>query len=214
LTEGKNKIQGLYTFADTTYCPHLTHAELARQLLKGGAKIIQLRIKNKSISEITRIAKEIMALKKEHGFTFIVNDNPQICADVDADGVHVGQEDIPVSQARKIVGPNKIIGLSTHSLDQARAAQNEDVNYIGLGGIFPTQTKPAGHPVLGVGILKKVVDLSRVPVVAIGGINRTNVKDIVATGAASFAIVSAINAADDIKLETNIFTTAQTGSSF
>jgi thiamine-phosphate pyrophosphorylase len=198
-------ISGLYTFADTTYCPHLTHVELACQLLEGGAKIIQLRAKNKTHSELLSIAGEIVSLKKIYDFIFIINDYPQVCVEVDADGVHVGQEDVPVSQTRAIVGPDKIVGLSTHSLEQASAAQSLPVDYIGLGGIFPTQTKPKGHPVLGVKILRQVVELSRVPVVVIGGINRTHVQDVVATGVQSWAIVSAINGAADIASETLFF---------
>lgn len=199
------KIAGLYTFADTTYCPQMTHAELAMALLQGGAKIIQLRAKNKTPAEVLRVAREIVSLKKNHDFIFIINDHASVCVEADADGVHVGQGDMPVSEARKIVGPNKIVGLSTHSVEQARAAQSLPVDYIGLGGIFPTQTKPTGHPVLGVEVLSQVVKLSRVPVVAIGGINATNFQAVLSTGVASIAIVSAINGAGDVMSEIGNF---------
>lgn len=192
----------------------MMHAELAMALLQGGAKIIQLRAKNKTPAEVLRVAREISSLKKNHDFIFIINDHASVCVEADADGVHVGQEDTPVLQVRKIVGPNKIVGLSTHSVEQARAAQNLPVDYIGLGGIFPTQTKPKGHPVLGISTLRQVVEFSRIPVVAIGGINATNFQTVLSTGVASIAIVSAINGAGDIVLETGKFTPDKSQNSY
>lgn len=192
-----NPVHGLYAILETSDHPQIDPVRLATAWLEGGIKLIQLRQKKIPRNEKLKQAVALLKLKKNHPFTFIINDDPGLCLESGADGLHIGQEDISPAQARRLIGPEKILGLSTHSLDEALRAQAEPVDYIGFGGIYPTTTKPAGHPVLGLKNLKICVNLSQKPVVAIGGINETNIKDVFETGVASAAIVSGLRDVGD-----------------
>lgn len=188
----KKEIKGLYAIVDPSCCPDTPPSELASLYLQGGARVIQLRQKTGEKADIASNARKILFLKKEFDFTFILNDFPEIALAVEADGVHLGQTDMPVGLARELLGKNVLIGKSTHSLDQAQRALKEDVDYIALGAIFPTQAKPAGHPVVGLEVLSSVVKISVKPVVAIGGINRANACDVVNSGVSAISMISAL----------------------
>jgi thiamine-phosphate pyrophosphorylase len=130
---------------------------------------------------------------------FIVNDHPDIAIAVDADGVHLGQDDLPAEEARKLMGSGRIIGVSTHSIAQARAAESVGADYVGFGPVFPTETKDAG-PLQGIGALRQVRSAVTVPIIAIGGIRSGNIGDVLAAGADGAAVISAILGAPDISV--------------
>ena len=160
-------------------------------LVEAGCPTLQLRAKAWSQADILLAAKALRVITRKFGATFIVNDHPEIAAEVEADGVHVGQDDLAIQAARNILGGAAIIGLSTHTIDQARAARG--VDYIGFGPIFSTSTKEnAGSP-RGVEQLSHAVDAASVPVVAIGGIMPSNVAAVHASGAHAWAMVSGLN---------------------
>jgi thiamine-phosphate pyrophosphorylase len=143
------------------------------------------------------MAAALCPLVRAGGGTFIVNDRCDVAAAVGADGVHLGQDDVPLADARAILGPGKLIGISTHNLVQASEAQAGGADYIGFGPIFPTATKENPDPVVGVEGLREVRARMRIPIVAIGGINAQNAGDVRAAGADGVAVVSAVLAAPD-----------------
>lgn len=174
--------------------------KIVRQIeraLRGGVDIIQLRSKCLSDLELFEIGKEIRRVTRKLKKIFIVNDRVDLMLALDADGVHLGQDDLPIGIARKIIGKqSKIIGRSTHSFSQARQAEKEGADYIGYGPIFGTPTKPDYQPV-GLESIRKVVESVHVPVVCIGGINQNNVEQVVSAGANRIAVVRAIFSASD-----------------
>jgi len=196
------QIKGLYTLTDNTFSPERSHLDLAKAYLEGGAKIIQLRMKS---GDIQGVAKEILALKKKYDFTFIINDFVEIAKELDVDGVHIGENDLPVREVRQIIGPNMLIGYSSHSLEEALAAEEAGADYVALGAIFPTKTKGPGHPVQGLAKLRKVVDALKVPVVAIGGITRENFQEVSETGVAAIAMITGLIQACNVAEETKYF---------
>ncbi len=159
--------------------------------IKGGATVIQYRAKNKDTRDMYEEAIKIKKVCDKYSIPLIINDRLDIALAVDADGVHIGQEDMPVEVARRILGYNKIVGLSTKTLKQVREANKLPVDYIGFGSIFPTETKK-NVKVSGLELLKKAVELSIQPVVAIGGINLSNVESVLETGCKNIAVVSAV----------------------
>lgn len=191
-------IQGLYAIVDTTHCPHLSPPTLAELYLKGGARLLQLRQKKAPKKEILENAKQIVALKKNYDFTLIINDDPEIAAEIGADGVHVGQEDVSILQARNIVGSSCLIGKSTHSFAQAKLALQEDINYLSCGAVFKTRSKPKNHPVMGLETLAHIVCKSHLPVVAIGGIKKSNIEKVLQTGVKAVALISGLTQAKDV----------------
>ena len=170
--------------------------DLTRQAIAGGADIIQLREKQIPDGQMLALAAELKEMADQTGRMLIINDRPDLAALVEADGVHVGQEDLPVGEARRLLRPGSIVGKSTHSLAQARAAVNEGADYIAIGPIFPTKTKEAG-PAGGLEMLRQVAAEITVPVVAIGGINADNLAEVVEAGARRVAICSAVCCADE-----------------
>lgn len=142
------------------------------------------------------LARQIAPMCRAHNVPFIINDHPDLVADCGADGVHVGQDDIPVAEARRIAGPNKIVGLSTHSLNQAVSAVSQAPDYIGFGPLFATATKPDYRPI-GIKDISEVHRLVELPVFCIGGIKRENLPDVLAAGARRVVIVSGILQAKD-----------------
>ncbi len=169
-----------------------------RQALAAGVKFFQYRSKNgsrKSIYENSLVLSQIAGNAKA---CFIINDHADIAAAVGADGVHLGQDDLPIEFARKLLGRDKFIGISTHSLEQARAAEVAGADYIGFGPIFKTSTKDAGQTqgVRNLTIIKKAV---AVPVIAIGGINQANLQFVAQAGADGAAVISVVLSAPDIR---------------
>jgi len=170
--------------------------EIARAAIAGGADMLQLREKNVPDAQFLAEAAEIRELTDETGRLFIVNDRADIAAMVGADGVHLGQGDLPIAEARKLLRPGAVVGRSTHNLGQAVAAVNEGADYIGLGPIFATDTKDAG-PAVGLDVAAQIRREVTIPIAAIGGISAENVEQVVAAGIHCAAICSAICHAPD-----------------
>ncbi len=179
----------LYGIVDTGYVGRVELAEMTRSLLRGGADLIQLRAKKESPEEILLIAKELAPFCRRAGVPFILNDHPELVREAGADGTHVGQEDLSVAEARKLAGPDSIIGKSTHSVEQAVAAAAESPDYIGFGPLFATPTKPDYTPI-GTGEIRKIHAALSLPIFCIGGIKLTNLPDVVNAGARRVVIVS------------------------
>ncbi len=193
----------LYAILDLGYVAAENAESTTAALLAGGADFLQLRAKGHPPAEIEALARRLLPLCRAAGIPFIVNDHPAIAAAVDADGVHLGQDDGPLAPVRELLGPGKLIGRSTHAPEQARAALEEGFDYIGFGPLFPTPTK-LGRPGIGLADLAAVQAEvgSRLPVFAIGGIRRDNLAGILAAGARNVVIVSDLLTAPDIEAAT------------
>jgi len=173
--------------------------EDVKSAIKAGVKIIQYRDNNTSKSEFEKNALEIQKLCNENDIIFIINDNAELARKINANGVHLGQEDADIQKARVVLG-EKIIGKSTHSYEQALSAKKEGVDYISVGPIFETKTKPELEPV-GLELLEKVTKEIRIPVVAIGGINKKNLKSVLKTGVKNVAMLNAVLTKQDVTKE-------------
>jgi len=166
------------------------------QAILGGVSLVQIREKNASSLNFFQTALLLKKLTERYKIPLIVNDRLDIALAVEADGLHIGQEDLPLSAARKILGPNKIIGVSAATLEEALAAQAGGADYLGVGAMFPTATKDNADRVS----LQTLADIKRqvsIPVVAIGGINESNISQVMASGIEGVAVVSVIIASDD-----------------
>ena len=193
----------LYAILDLGYVAEPDRVATTLKLIAGGADVLQLRAKGREIGEIRDVAKEIFPICRATGVPFIINDYPELAAELDADGVHIGQDDGPLAAAREIIGSGKIIGRSTHSLAQARAALDEGFDYIGFGPLFPTPTK-LGRPGIGladISVMQSDVG-SKIPAFCIGGIKRANLPEVIAAGARRVVIVSDLLTADDVESAT------------
>jgi thiamine-phosphate pyrophosphorylase len=193
-----SKLKGLYAIIDSQALGQRRHVEVARQLIRGGAKIVQLRDKLRSKGELLPLALELRALCSEHSVLFIMNDYLDLALAADADGLHLGQGDLPISVARKLLPIDKILGCSVNTLDQATAAESEGADYIAVGSIYQTSSKEKAK-VVGVGALRRIKPAVSLSIVAIGGINRDNVIEVLAAGADSVAVISAILKAEDVE---------------
>lgn len=189
----------LYGIVDLGYASEERLPEVTRQLIAGGAGIIQLRAKGRTKGEIRNWAQELLPICREGGVPFIINDFIDIAKEVDADGVHLGQDDGPLSAAREQLAEGKIVGRSTHSLDQATEALAKGADYIGFGPLFPTPTKK-GRPGIGLENISPVMaQVGReIPVFCIGGIKRDNLAIVKEAGARCVVIVSDLLLAEDI----------------
>jgi thiamine-phosphate pyrophosphorylase len=185
----------LYVLLTTDQCQGSIR-ETGRAAIAGGADVIQLRAKNLPDAQVLAIAAELRELTDETGKLLIVNDRPDIAAIVGADGVHLGQHDLPIAESRRLLRPGAIVGRSTHSLDQARAAVMEGADYIAVGPVFQSSTK-SDWPVVGTELVRAVVGEVKLPVVPIGGISLDNVAQVVAAGARAVAVSSAVCLAPD-----------------
>ncbi|MEW6715319.1 MAG: thiamine phosphate synthase [Nitrospirota bacterium] len=188
------KDRRLYLITDTA-ASGITNIEAVRIVVSSGIKTIQLREKLLSKKDIYKEALAIRLLTLRYGVTFIVNDHIDIALAVDADGVHLGQDDMPVKEARKIIGTRRIIGVSTHSLKQALDAEASGADYIGFGPIFRTATKDAGEP-KGIALLKKISEQINIPIAAIGGITHDNAREVLNNEADAIAVASGILSGD------------------
>jgi thiamine-phosphate pyrophosphorylase len=176
---------GIYAILTKPVLPYRTFAE---KCVSHGVKMLQLREKNLSDKELIRIGKEIRSITRDTQTKFVINDRPDIALICQADYLHLGQDDFPIEEARKIVGDMKI-GLSTHSLEQAREALLKKPDYIGFGPIYPTNAKSKPDLPVGINFLKEVIGFSNVPVVAIGGIFPENIQPVIDAGAVNIAVV-------------------------
>ncbi len=192
LREGKlTKLSGLYVVLDTEALQGRDPVKVARQVIRGGATTIQFRDKTTPKKDLLRLARQLKKLCSDKDVLFIINDYLDIAAASDADGLHIGHDDIPVEEARKILSVDKIIGCSATTLDQAITGAIEGADYIGVGSIFPTTSKK-DIDVCGLKVLKQVTVKINIPVVAIGGINKSNIAKIMEAGATAAAVISAI----------------------
>jgi len=182
----------VYPITDTSVAG-LSHTEQVKRLLEGGATIIQLREKQIEARSFFEDAVAALRLTRAAGAKLIINDRVDIALAAQADGVHLGQTDMPVEAARRLLGANSIIGFSTHTLEQARVALNLTIDYLAFGPIYPTATKQNPDAVTGLSDLVRVKSLAgKLLVVAIGGINFENVREVMAAGADSVAVISAV----------------------
>lgn len=189
----------LYVITDEQLSRGRTHAEIARAAVQGGADVIQLRDKTVSSKTLFETALAIRQLTKDAGVAFIVNDRLDIALAVDADGLHIGQQDLPAPAARKLLGPDKILGVSATNPAEAIRAETQGADYIGVGPIFEARTTKAdaGEP-RGLRLLQKIRRKCSVPITAIGGIKHDNAARAILAGADNLAVISAIVSADDI----------------
>lgn len=188
----------LYIITDQRISHGKSHLEVAESALAGGATVIQFRDKEMKDSEAVVACREIYKLTKKKGVSFIVNDRVEIAKAVDADGVHLGQEDMSFSSARKILGKEKIIGISVETVEQALKAVEGGADYLGVGPIYPTATKPDAGKALGIARLKEIRESVNIPIVAIGGINENNLEEVLKARVDGVAVISAVVSASDI----------------
>ena len=170
--------------------------DVAEQAIAGGADCLQLREKSLESGELLCRAKDFVALCKRHNVISIINDRPDIALMSGADGVHVGQSDLPAAEVRKLIGRGKILGVSTHNLEQARQAVRDGADYIGIGPFFRSATKPRDF-VAGPAYAKQVVEQIKIPAIAIAGITESNVDEVLATGIKAVAVTAAVAGSDD-----------------
>jgi len=186
----------LYGILDTGYCAPDKMPAMLAAMLRGGVDIVQLRAKHSPPDRILELARELHPLSAAGGVPFIINDHPSLAAEAGVEGVHVGQDDMSVAEARRLAGQGRVVGLSTHSLAQAEAAAADQPDYIGFGPLFATPTKPDYSPV-GMSDIAEVHRRVRLPVFCIGGIKMENLPVVIAAGARRAVIVSGILTATD-----------------
>jgi len=187
-----NIIEGLYAIVDTSLVLPERAEETAGQLLTAGVRMLQLRAKGLGSGDFLRLACRIKGLAQESGAIFIVNDRADITVASEADGLHIGQSDIPAADARRLLGEDKLIGLSTHNLEQARRADETEADYVSFGPVFATTTKAGAEPPLGLKALREARGVIKKPLVAIGGISAENLSDVTACGVNAVAVISYI----------------------
>ncbi|MFO0705473.1 MAG: thiamine phosphate synthase [Nitrospira sp.] len=191
-------LSGLYLILDPAASPERSLPDALQEAAQAGVKIVQYRNKTVSMKEAYAEALPLRKLAAELGVLFIVNDRCDLALAVDADGVHLGQGDLPLDLARKVMGPDKLIGISTHNPDQVREASAGKPNYLGFGPIFKPGSKQDHDPVVGIEGLRAIRSLTSLPVFAIGGITMGNVGAVMQAGANGVAVISAILKAPDI----------------
>jgi thiamine-phosphate pyrophosphorylase len=187
----------LYGILDMGYVEPSETIRVAIEMLEGGVEILQLRAKEFQPAQILKLAVPLVPICKRFGVPFIINDHPEVVVESGADGLHVGQDDILVETARDLIGPDKIVGLSTHSLLQAESALREKPDYIGFGPLFSTPTKP-DYMSIGTSRISEVHRLVPLPIYCIGGIKLENLPEVLSAGAQRVAIVSGILKAEKI----------------
>ncbi|MEJ5347012.1 MAG: thiamine phosphate synthase [Chloroflexus sp.] len=187
----------LYVVTDAGLSRGRSHRAVIEAAIVGGATVVQYREKHASTRQMIVEAQELRDLTRRAGVPLIVNDRVDVALAVDADGVHVGQDDMPVALARRLIG-NKLLGVSAHSLSEALQAVRDGADYLGVGPIFATTTKPDAASPIGLDGLRAIRQHVSIPIVAIGGINQANAADVMRAGADGIAVVSAVVAADDV----------------
>ncbi|QYR23001.1 thiamine phosphate synthase [Paenibacillus sp. sptzw28] len=187
----------LYAITGENYHPGRSMLEVMEQALIGGADIVQLRAKDLSKQEVLAQGFALRELTRHYGVPLIINDHLDVALYVDADGVHLGQDDLQLAEARRILGPERIIGISTHNIGQALEAERGGADYIGVGPVFPTGTKP-GRMAVTTDYVREAARQVSIPFVAIGGITLENVDQVLDAGAARICAVSAIVGSSDV----------------
>jgi thiamine-phosphate pyrophosphorylase len=191
------KIGHFHVITDETVQSRLSHVELAERVIAGGADTIQFREKNRGAQELVDIAEAIRKVCRDANVALIINDRVDVAMAVDADGVHLGRTDLPIATARKLLGPDKIIGGTAGNLEDAMAAENGGADYVGVGHIYATTSKAKQGPPIGPEALRPICGVLRVPVIAIGGINSENFAAVLEAGAWGVAVIGSVCAAPD-----------------
>ncbi len=186
----------LYVIIDRSAAGSRDLADLAAAAIRGGADVLQLRDKAAGAKALTDEARRLLHLTRPAGIPLIINDWPEVAKAAGADGVHLGQDDLSIAKARALLGGTALIGRSTHSLPQALEAEQEGADYLGVGPVFATPTKP-DYPQVGVSLVREVASRVRIPFVAIGGIEPGTIGQVIAAGARCVAVVRAVCAAPD-----------------
>ncbi|MCJ7791717.1 MAG: thiamine phosphate synthase [Dehalococcoidia bacterium] len=192
------RMAGLYVILDRQFLGGRDELDIAGQIIEGGARVIQLRDKQSKRGELLLVAQKLKELCSQADVLFIINDYLDLAMAVDADGLHIGQGDLPLPVIRRELPIDKIVGCSVTTVSQATKAQNEGADYIAVGSIFPTTTKK-GATVVGVDILKELKRIVSTPLVAIGGINQNNIGEVVAAGVDAIAVISAVLGEEDVR---------------
>lgn len=196
-----NKSLLLYAVTDRRWSDNDTFYNHIEESLEGGVTFLQLREKNLDTDSFFKEAIKIKELCKKYNVPFIINDNVEIALKSNADGIHVGQDDMDVKEVRKLIGKDKILGVSVQTVEQALLAQSQGANYLGVGSIFTTTSKDDAKSV-SINTLKEICNAVNIPVVAIGGIDKDSVKQLSQTGISGIAVISAIYANKNIKSAT------------
>jgi thiamine-phosphate pyrophosphorylase len=187
------RIGRLHVITDVKMQQHASHLELAQAAIEGGAEVVQLRDKEASALALLDTALELAALCRRKRIHLIVNDRADIAWAADAHGVHLGNQDLPLSAARRLLGPDRILGASADNAEETARLAREGADYAGIGPIFSTTSKTDAGPVLGIEGLVKAVRASPIPLIAIGGITLSNLEEVVATGVHGVALLSAVS---------------------
>jgi thiamine-phosphate pyrophosphorylase len=188
-----------YCFTDQKSSLGRSDLDVARALIQGGATALQYRAKVVTAREQLATAIQLRALTEVRGVCFIVNDRVDLAVACGADGVHLGQDDLPVSAARLMVGSDLLVGVSTHTVEQALRAEADGADYIGCGPVYATQTKENNVPPVGVELLREVLVKVKIPVVAIGGIKERHFAELATCGARNIAVVTALTSALEVE---------------
>ncbi len=188
----------VYVLTDHRLSRGRSDREVVEEAIRGGATAIQLRAKEISTREMWETGLEIRKVCRAAGVLFIVNDRLDVALAVDADGLHVGQDDLPASEARRLLGPDKVLGVSARSVEEALKAAEDGADYLGVGPVYPTGTKADAGAATGVEVVRDICRLVDLPVVGIGGIGPGNAPEVIAAGADGVSVISAVVAAEDI----------------
>lgn len=188
----------LYAVTDSMWLGNRTLPEVVKEALEGGATFLQIREKNLAYPEFVKLATEVKAVTDAYHIPYVVDDDVELAKEIDADGVHIGQSDLALVEARRVLGPDKIIGVSAHSVAEAIEAERNGADYLGVGSVFTTSTKLDAEAV-SKATLKEICEAVSIPVVAIGGIQKDNMLQLKGTKVDGVAVVSAIFAAPDVQ---------------
>ncbi|WPC42475.1 thiamine phosphate synthase [Clostridium sp. JS66] len=190
---------GLYLITDRSFLKGRDLKKVVEEAILGGVTLVQVREKNISTREFYNVALEVKEVTKHYKVPIIINDRLDIAQAIDAEGVHLGQSDMHIKIARKILGEEKIIGISAGNVKEAVEAERDGADYLGIGTVFYTGTKKDIKTPIGIEGLKEVCNSVKIPSVAIGGVNETNFKEVLSTGVNGISVISAILGKDDIR---------------
>jgi len=203
----KNINWDLYLITEESLSDGRKSLEVVKEAAAAGVDVIQLREKNLSLREKFQLGKQIKNVCSRHNITFIVNDRIDLAQALGADGVHLGQSDLPLRSARRILGPDKIIGISAWLNQEITAAEDDGADYLGVGAIFRTKSKQLNSDKNGIGLkrLDEIRKKTELPLIAIGGLNKENASEVIKSGADCISVITALTRAKSIEKETKIF---------
>ena len=191
-------VKGLYVIVDPEATRGRPVPDVAEAALNGGAGVIQLRDKVNDSGEVLRVARQMRAMCEQHGALFIMNDDPALALSSRAHGLHLGQTDVPAPEARRVLMPTQILGLSNNTMEEVARSQALGADYLAVGAVYPTSTMgKSERPAVGVEMIREAKEAASQPIVAIGGIDRSNIVEVATAGADCVCVVSAVTLADD-----------------